>query len=126
MTGQTTEGDVTSGLHHCFSTAQECEEEIQEKQLNIMANVTEAGECLPLIEINRLEYQAPEEASKQKVETDPTVFRPPPSTSKTNKVKRIRISEIKQENICKYCKNCTCTCLNKCYSNCSSHFTTYS
>ena len=68
-------GDVTSGLHHCFSTEQESEEEIQEKQPNIMNNVTEAGDCLPLIEINRLKYQAPDEASKQKVETDPTVFR---------------------------------------------------
>ena len=45
-----------------------------------MANVTEAGECLPLIEVNRLEYQAPEEASKQEMVTDPTVFRPPPLT----------------------------------------------
>ena len=33
VTEQMAKGDVTSGLHHCFSTVQESEEEIQEKQL---------------------------------------------------------------------------------------------
>ena len=35
-TGQLNEGGVASGQHHCFSTEQESEEEIQQKQLNII------------------------------------------------------------------------------------------
>ena len=102
-------GGNTSGQDNCFSTGINTEEELLEKELNIFTTITEAGECLPLIEVNGIEYEALEEKEKGEVEPDIPVFTPPPL--KPNKVKRIRISKLKHENICEYCKRINCTCL---------------
>merc|ERR1712237_153487 len=54
-------GGNTSGQDNCFSTGINTEEELLEKELNIFTTITEAGECLPLIEVNGIEYEALEE-----------------------------------------------------------------
>ena len=99
LTEHTNRGGNMPGQNNCFSAGQESEEELYEKRINIMANLTEAGECLPLIEVNRIEYHAQDEANGQEVELDQTELRPPPLRSEINKVRRIRISEIKPDNI---------------------------
>ena len=112
-----------SGQSNYFSANLESEEELQRRQLNVMTTLTQAGECLPLLEVNRIEYQAQNGVNAQDTKRGPTEFKTPPLTSGIKKVKRIRVTDIKPVNNCKYCKKASCTCLDKCYSHCNSHFT---
>ena len=115
-------GGDTPGQTNCFSPGINTEEELRVKDLNIMSTLTEAGECLPLIQVNNIQYEPLVEKQRGGVATDIPVFTPPPLRSGANKVKSIGISKIKHGNICNYCKMENCTCLNKCHSNCNSHF----
>ena len=69
-----------------------------------------------------IDYHTEDEANGQKVKLDQTELGAPPLRSEINKIKRIRISEIKNDNVCKYCKKVNCKCLDKCYNNCNNHF----
>ena len=115
------DGDMDSTLDDCFSKAQTSAEETKNKHINIINTIEEAGACLPLLEVEQIDYCTKEEADDVTVDTDQTVFRPPPLTSHMTKIERIKINEIKPE-ICTYCKKDNCACLNKCFSNCTSHF----
>merc|ERR1711888_444085 len=121
MTNKVQGGDMESAQDDCFSAAHTSAEELSEEHINIITTMEEAGACLPLLEVNQIDYCTQEEANADTVDAEPTVFRPPPLTSHMTKIERIKIAEIKPE-ICTYCKMDNCACLNKCYSSCSSHF----
>ena len=108
------------GQDSFFLNTQKPEKGLEETQINIMSNLQEAGECLAL-QVNGVEYQGHDDADRQEIEVEQAELRAPPARPEM-KVKSIKISDIKTDAICKYCKTYDCRCLDICYSHCDSHF----
>ena len=113
-------GERMPGQDSFFLNTQKPEKGLEETQINIMSNLQEAGECLAL-QVNGVEYQGHDDADRQEIEVEQAELRAPPARPEM-KVKSIKISDIKTDAICKYCKTYDCRCLDICYSHCDSHF----
>merc|ERR1712002_529200 len=78
MTNKIEGSNMESAQNDCFSAAQTSAEELNDKHINIITNMEEAGACLPLLEVNQIDYCTREEAKAETLDSEPTVFIPPP------------------------------------------------